>query len=280
LAKQKTSSKKTPTTSANVGYEAQLWQMADALRGSMDAAEYKHVVLGLIFLKYISDAFEEHHARLIAERATGADPEDPDEYRAQSIFWVPPEARWQHLKAQARQPTVGRLVDDAMAGIERDNPALKGVLPRDYARQGLDKTVLGRLIDLISNIRIGDEESRAKDVLGRVYEYFLENFALAEGRKGGEFLTPHSVVNLLVEMIEPYRGRVYDPCCGSGGMFVQSLKFIRAHASGNGNGNGGNAGGGKPKADLSIYGQESNYTTWRLAKMGLPELEWVIFGVR
>jgi type I restriction enzyme M protein len=251
---------------ATIGYEAQLWQMADALRGSMDAAEYKHVVLGLIFLKYISDAFEEQHARLAADKKSGADPEDPDEYRAVSIFWVPPEARWAHLKAQARQSTVGQLVDDAMAGIERDNPALKGVLPRDYARPALDKTRLGQLIDMISNIRVGDEESRAKDVLGRVYEYFLSQFADAEGKKGGEFYTPRSVVRLLVEMLEPYRGRVYDPCCGSSGMFVQSVEFIRAHA--NGNGNGGKA-GGKAKADISIYGQESNYTTWRLAKMNL-----------
>lgn len=249
-------------TSANVGYEAKLWLMADALRGSMDAAEYKHVVLGLIFLKYISDAFEEKHAVLEAERAQGADPEDPDEYRAENIFWVPPEARWSHLKAQARQSTIGQLVDDAMSGIERDNSALKGVLPKDYARPALDKSRLGQLIDLISNIRVGDAEARAKDVLGRVYEYFLSQFASAEGKKGGEFYTPRCVVKLLVEMLEPYRGRVYDPCCGSSGMFVQSMEFIRAHANGNGN-------GGKAKTDLSIYGQESNYTTWRLAKMNL-----------
>jgi type I restriction enzyme M protein len=249
-------------TAATVGYEAELWQMADALRGSMDAAEYKHVVLGLIFLKYISDAFEEQHARLEAERAQGADPEDPDEYRSQNIFWVPPEARWSHLKAQARQPTIGRLVDDAMAGIERDNPALKGVLPKDYARPALDKQRLGQLIDLVSNIRVGDAEARSKDVLGRVYEYFLSQFASAEGKKGGEFYTPRCVVKLLVEMLEPYQGRVYDPCCGSSGMFVQSVEFIRAHASGNGN-------AGKARADISIYGQESNYTTWRLAKMNL-----------
>jgi len=229
LAKRKTKTKQPDATSANVGYEAQLWQMADALRGSMDAAEYKHVVLGLIFLKYISDAFEEQHSKLVAEQAKGADPEDPDEYRAESIFWVPPEARWAHLKAQAKQPTIGKLVDDAMAGIERDNPALKGVLPKDYARPALDKTRLGQLIDLISNIRVGDEEARAKDVLGRVYEYFLSQFASAEGKKGGEFYTPRCVVRLLVEMIEPYRGRVYDPCCGSSGMFVQSEEFIRAH---------------------------------------------------
>jgi type I restriction enzyme M protein len=240
--------------------------MADALRGSMDAAEYKHVVLGLIFLKDISDAFEEQHAKLVADKASGADPEDPDEYRAQSIFWVPPEARWAPLKTQAKQPTIGQLVDDAMAGIERDNPALKGVLPKDYARPALDKTRLGQLIDMISNIRVGDEASRAKDVLGRVYEYFLSQFASAEGKQGGEFYTPRCVVKLLVEMLEPYRGRVYDPCCGSSGMFVQSVEFIRAHANGNGNG-GKTHKGSRP--DISIYGQESNYTTWRLAKMNL-----------
>ncbi|MCA3226166.1 MAG: SAM-dependent DNA methyltransferase [Burkholderiales bacterium] len=261
------SKKFSSATAATVGYEAQLWQMADALRGSMDAAEYKHVVLGLIFLKYISDAFEEKHAALLAEQAQGADPEDPDEYRAQSIFWVPPEARWPHLKAQARQSTIGQLVDDAMAGIERDNPALKGVLPKDYARPALDKQRLGQLIDMISNIQVGDEASRAKDVLGRVYEYFLSQFASAEGKKGGEFYTPRCVVKLLVEMLEPYRGRVYDPCCGSSGMFVQSVEFIRAHATGNGN--AGNGNGGKARADISIYGQESNYTTWRLARMNL-----------
>jgi type I restriction enzyme M protein len=253
-------------TAANVGYEAQLWLMADALRGSMDAAEYKHVTLGLLFLKYISDAFEEKHAALQAEKSQGADPEDPDEYRAQSIFWVPPEARWPHLKAQARQSTIGQLVDDAMAGIERDNPALKGVLPKDYARPALDKQRLGQLIDMISNIKVGDEASRAKDVLGRVYEYFLSQFASAEGKKGGEFYTPRCVVKLLVEMLEPYRGRVYDPCCGSSGMFVQSVEFIRAHAKGNGDGTKTSA---KAKADISIYGQESNYTTWRLARMNL-----------
>lgn len=251
-----------PASGATVGYEAELWAMADALRGSMDAAEYKHVVLGLIFLKYISDAFEEHHAQLLADKGGGADPEDPDEYGAHNIFWVPPEARWAHLKAQAKQPTVGQFVDDAMIGIERDNPSLKDVLPKDYARTGLDKARLGQLIDLVSNIKVGDKESRAKDVLGRVYEYFLSQFASAEGKKGGEFYTPRCVVRLLVEMLEPYKGRVYDPCCGSSGMFVQSVEFIRSHANGNGN-------GGKAKGDISIYGQESNYTTWRLAKMNL-----------
>lgn len=252
---KKTATKKAANGGANIGYEAQLWQMADALRGSMDAGEYKHVTLGLLFLKYISDAFEEQHARLVADKKQGADPEDPDEYRALNIFWVPPEARWSHLKAQARQATIGQLVDDAMTGIERDNPALKGVLPKDYARPALDKQRLGQLIDLISNIRVGDEESRSKDVLGRVYEYFLSQFASAEGKKGGEFYTPRCVVKLLVEMIEPYKGRVYDPCCGSSGMFVQAEEFIKAHQ-------------GK-LTDLSIFGQESNYTTWRLARMNL-----------
>ncbi len=198
---------KNTNSAATVGYEAQLWQMADALRGSMDAAEYKHVVLGLIFLKYISDAFEEQHARLVADKAKGADPEDPDEYRAHNIFWVPPEARWAHLKAQAKQPTIGRLVDDAMAGIERDNPALKGVLPKEYAKPGLDKQRLAQIINLVADIGLGAPEDRAKDVLGRVYEYFLSQFASAEGKKGGEFYTPRCVVKLLVEMLEPYRGR-------------------------------------------------------------------------
>ena len=259
---------------ATTGYEAELWRMADTLRGSMDAAEYKHVVLGLIFLKYISDAFEEMHARLEAERAQGADPEDPDEYRAANVFWVPPEARWTHLKAQARQSTIGQIVDHAMAGIERDNLGLKDVLPKDYARPALDKERLGQLIDMVSNIRVGDEDARSRDVLGRVYEYFLSQFASAEGKKGGEFYTPRCVVKLLVEMLEPYQGRVYDPCCGSSGMFVQSVEFIQAHATGNGNARPGHrSGGGKvpqgPKNDISIYGQESNYTTWRLAKMNL-----------
>ena len=247
---------------ATTGYEADLWRMADALRGSMDAAEYKHVVLGLLFLKYISDAFEEAHTRLQGEQVEGADPEDPDEYRAENIFWVPPEARWAHLKAQAKQPTIGQVVDAAMTGIERDNPALKDVLPKDYARPAVDKQRLGQVIDLISNIKVGDEDARAKDVLGRVYEYFLSQFASAESRRGGEFYTPRCVVKLLVGMLEPYRGRVYDPCCGSSGMFVQSIEFIRAHATGNGN-------ACKARGDISIYGQESNYTTWRLAKMNL-----------
>ncbi len=254
--------KKREAQGATTGYETELWRMADALRGSMDAAEYKHVVLGLIFLKYISDAFEERHTRLVAEQDEGADPEDPDEYRAENIFWVPPEARWIHLKAQARQPTVGQLVDGAMAGIERDNPVLKDVLPKDYARPALDKRRLGQLIDMVSNIAVGDQEARSKDVLGRVYEYFLSRFANAEGKKGGEFYTPRCVVKLLVEMLEPWRGRIYDPCCGSSGMFVQSVAFIEAHASGNNN-------GGRARGDISIWGQESNHTTWRIAQMNL-----------
>ena len=248
---------------AVVGYEAELWRMADTLRGSMDAAEYKHVVLGLIFLKYISDAFEEARAKLEAnQHLTGASPDDPDEYRADNIFWVPSEARWQVVQVQARQSTIGQAVDTAMVAIERDNPSLRDVLPKEYARPNLDKQRLGQLIDMISNIRVGDAEARSHDVLGRIYEYFLSRFASAEGKNGGEFYTPRCVVKLLVEMLEPYRGRVYDPCCGSSGMFVQSAEFLRAHSSGNGN-------GGKAAGDLSVFGQESNHTTWRLSKMNL-----------
>ncbi len=242
------------------GMEKELWQMADALRGSMDAAEYKHVCLGLIFLKYISDAFEEHRAKL--EQIEGADTEDPDEYRGDNIFWVPVDARWSNIQDMARQPTVGQVIDSAMEAVERENSALKGVLPKDYARPALDARRLGKLIDGISNIRVGDAEARSRDVLGNVYEYFLSQFASAEGKKGGEFYTPRSVVRLLVAMLKPFEGRVYDPCCGSSGMFVQSIDFIDAHASGNGN-------GGKARDRISIYGQESNYTTWRLAKMNL-----------
>ena len=250
-----------PGNGATTGYEADLWRMADALRGSMDAAEYKHVALGLIFLKYISDAFEERRAAVLAEWGEET-AEDRDEYTAENIFWVPPKARWANLKAQAKQPTIGEIVDGGMAAIERENPAVKDVLPKDYARPALDKQRLGQLIDMISNIRVGDKDARSRDVLGRVYEYFLSRFASAEGKKGGEFYTPRCVVKLLVEMLEPYQGRVYDPCCGSSGMFVQSVEFIQAHATGNGN-------GGRARGDISIYGQESNYTTWRLAKMNL-----------
>lgn len=244
-------------STAHIGFEAKLWLAADKLRSNMDAAEYKHVVLGLIFLKYISDSFEEHHAKLKAGKGdyAGANPEDKDEYLAANVFWVPKEARWPHLQAHAKQPTIGQLVDDAMVAIERDNPRLKGVLPKDYARPALDKHRLGELIDLVGTIGLGDAANRAKDILGRVYEYFLTQFASAEGKNGGQFYTPSGVVRLLVEMLAPYKGRIYDPACGSGGMFVQSEKFVEAH-------------GGK-LGDISIYGQESNATTRRLAVMNL-----------
>lgn len=236
-----------------LGFEEKLWAAADKMRGNMDASEYKHVVLGLVFLKYISDAFQERYDALKSEEF--ADPEDRDEYAAFNVFWVPKEARWAHLQSNAKQPTIGKVIDDAMVAIERDNPSLRGVLPKDYGRPQLDKHRLGELIDLVGTIGLGDAESRSKDILGRVYEYFLGRFASAEGKGGGEFYTPQAVVKLLVEMIEPYKGRVYDPCCGSGGMFVSSERFVEAH--------GGRIG------DLSIYGQESNHTTWRLCKMNL-----------
>lgn len=235
--------------------EKQLWKAADKLRKNIDAAEYKHVVLGLIFLKYISDAFEELYARLKSEEAQGADPEDKDEYKAENVFFVPQVARWKHLLSNAKQPEIGKVVDDAMDAIEKENPSLKGVLPKVYARQNLDPTSLGELIDLVGDIALGDTKARSADVLGHVFEYFLGEFALAEGKKGGQFYTPRSVVELLVEMLEPYKGRVFDPCCGSGGMFVQSEKFVLEHR-------------GKIN-DISIYGQESNQTTWRLCKMNL-----------
>lgn len=237
----------------DISFEDKLWKAADKLRNNMDAAEYKHVVLGLIFLKYISDAFCELHKKLSAER--GADPEDPDEYRAENVFYVPQKARWNYLQKNAKQPTIGKLVDDAMDEIEKGNPTLKGVLPKNYARPALDKTRLGELIDLIGTIGLGDKENRSKDILGKVYEYFLGQFADAEGKKGGQFYTPRSIVKLLVEMLGPYKRRVFDPCCGSGGMFVQSEKFVQTH--------GGRIG------DISIYGQESNQTTWKLCKMNL-----------
>ena len=261
-AKPKTGEEAAPSAAPPLGIEAQLWAAADALRNNMDAGEYKHVVLGLIFLKYISDAFEELHAKLVAQKAEGADPEDADEYRAVNVFWVPKGARWGKLQAGAKQPNVGKLVDDAMEAVEKENASLKGVLPKDFARPNLDPARLGQLIDLISNIGLGDARSRATDVLGRVYEYFLARFASAEGKGAGQFYTPAHVVRLLVAMLAPYKGRVYDPCCGSGGMFVQSAAFVAAHANGNGN-------GGKAKADISVWGQESNYTTWRLCKMNL-----------
>ena len=247
---------------ATTGYEAELWKMADTLRGSMDAAEYKHVVLGLIFLKYISDAFKEQREVLLREQGPEA-AEERDEYAGDNIFWVPEDARWDALREGAKQPDIGGRVDAAMTAVERENRALRDVLPKIYSRPALDKIRLGQLIDRISGITVGDAEARSKDVLGRVYEYFLSQFAGAEGRKGGEFYTPRCVVQLLVEMLQPFSGRVYDPCCGSGGMFVQSVEFIERHATGNGNGTGPGL------APLSIWGQESNHTTWRLAKMNL-----------
>ena len=249
-------------TAANLGFEAKLWLTADKLRNNMDAAEYKHVVLGLIFLKYISDTFEEHRAKLLAGEGdyAGANSEDPDEYKAENVFWVPASARWSHLQANAKQTNIGKTVDDAMIAIERDNPRLKGVLPKDYARPGLDKQRLGELIDVIATIELiadseGEKAHRSVDLLGRVYEYFLTRFASAEGKNGGQFYTPSCVVRCLVEMLAPYKGRIYDPACGSGGMFVQSEKFVESH--------GGSLG------DISIYGQESNATTRRLAVMNL-----------
>lgn len=235
--------------------EQQLWKAADKLRKNIDAAEYKHVVLGLIFLKYISDAFENLHTQLLAEADQGADPEDRDEYRAENVFFVPPDARWTYLQAQAKDPEIGKKVDAAMDAIERDNSSLRGVLPKVYARGNLDPTNLGGLIDLISNIALDDAKERSADLLGHVFEYFLGEFALAEGKQGGQFYTPKSIVKLLVTMLEPYNGRVFDPCCGSGGMFVQSEKFVTEHQG--------------RLNDISIYGQESNQTTWRLAKMNL-----------
>jgi type I restriction enzyme M protein len=254
---------------ANLGFEEKLWQAADKLRSNMDAAEYKHVVLGLIFLKYVSDAFGERHKQLqlwVSDPSSEYYIKEPDarwevleqrdEYSQANVFWVPRQARWDNLQANAKQPTIGKIVDDAMVSSEKDNPRhLKGVLPKNYARQELDKQRLGELIDLVGTIGLGDAENRSKDILGRVYEYFLGQFASAEGKTGGQFYTARCVVQLLVEMLNPYRGRVFDPCCGSGGMFVQSEKFVEAH--------GGRIG------DISIYGQESNPTTWRLCRMNL-----------
>jgi len=233
----------TPRTQALSREEkAELWRAADTLRGHMDAAEYKHVVLGLIFLKYLSDAFDEYHAELLAQEADGADPEGRDEYAAVGLFWVPKDARWSVLKDKATDPAIGKLVDDAMVALERENPSLHGVLPKEYARPSLDKVRLGQLVTDLSNLKVGGKTAEGRDVLGQVYEYFLEKFASAEGKLGtGEFYTPVSVVKVLVGMLAPYRGRVYDPCCGSGGMFVQSERFVEEHA--------GKIG------DVSVYGK-------------------------
>ncbi len=252
------------TNGANLGFEDKLWKAADKLRSNMDAAEYKHVVLGLLFLKYISDAFSEVYQEL--KKDPTADLEDIDEYTSRRVFWVPKEARWDYLTQNAKKPEIGELIDTALDVIERENRSLRGVLLKNYARPGLNKQRLGELIDLIGTIGLGDKENRDKDVLGGVYEYFLGQFADAEGKKGGQFYTPKSIVKLLVEMLEPYKGRIYDPCCGSGGMFVQSEKFVRAH--------GGRVG------DVSVFGQESNQTTWRLCKMNIAirgidaRIEW------
>ena len=229
-----------------------LWIMADKLRNNMDSAEYKHVCLGLIFLKYISDSFVKAYAEISQDEY--ADPEDKDEYTAKNVFWVPQEARWDNIVARAKTPEIGQVIDNAMYTIEKENPSLRGVLPKDFARASLDKTALGELVDLLANIEIGNDPN--KDTLGTVYEYFLGKFARAEGKLGGEFYTPRSVVELIVNMIEPHDGRVYDPCCGSGGMFVQSEKFVKDRQ-------------GRIDGQLAIYGQESNYNTWRLCKMNL-----------
>jgi len=244
-------------STANLGFEKELWAAADKLRGSVDPSEYKYIVLGLIFLKYISDSFEELYNKLKNDPEGLADPEDPDEYIAEKVFWVPKEARWEYLRKNAKKPGIGKLIDDAMVAIEKDNPSLKGVLPKEYARLRISERILGELIDLFSSLDLrANRNSKTKqDVLGRVYEYFIGKFAAAEGKGGGEFFTPPSVVKLLVEMIQPFKGRVYDPCCGSGGMFIQSEKFVEAH-------------GGRID-DIAIYGQESNPTTWQLCKMNL-----------
>lgn len=246
----------TKQSTANLGFETKLWAAADKLRGHMDPSEYKHVVLGLIFLKYISDSFEETYQSIKNDpEAFDGEWEDKDAYKARNIFWVPEEARWDYLKQNAKKPEIGKIVDDAMIAIEKENPTLKGVLPKSYARPDLNKQRLGEIIDIFSSLGLGDSQAKAKDILGRVYEYFIGRFASAEGKGGGEFYTPASVVKLLVQMIEPYKGRVYDPCCGSGGMFVQSERFVAEH-------------GGKVN-DIAVYGQESNPTTWKLCKMNL-----------
>ncbi len=261
----------TQERTGSLGFENKLWDAADLLRNNMDPAEYKHVVLGLLFLKYIEDAFDERREELraavadadseyyVAEATREAELttllEDRDEYTAENVFWVPTRARWSHIQKQATQPTIGKTLDEAMDAIERENPTLKGVLPKIFALPNLDKHSLGKLINLFSSIGLGTKAQQETDTLGRIYEYFLAKFASAEGKGGGEFYTLSSIVRLLVAMLEPYKGRVYDPCCGSGGMFVQSLKFIDAH-----NGR---------RDRITVYGQESNRTTWRMAQMNL-----------
>lgn len=238
---------------ATIGFEEQLWASADKLRNNMDASEYKHVVLGLIFLKYVSDTFMEKWGELMQDDPDFA--EDRDEYLSEGIFWVPENARWNYISEKAKLPEIGSIIDTALDSIEKENDSLRGVLPKNYSRPELDKRILGEIVDLFTNINVGGTIAREKDILGRVYEYFLGKFAANEGKGGGEFYTPKSIVTLMVEMIEPYKGYVYDPACGSGGMFVQSLKFVQEHS--------GNA------FDISVYGQESNPTTWKLAKMNM-----------
>ena len=247
----------TATTPPTGRLEAQLFSAADKLRKNIDAAEYKHIVLGLIFLKYISDSFEVLHQKLVAGEGEnkGADPEDPDEYRAENVFWVPAVARWSYLHGRAKQPAIGKDLDAAMDAIEKANPTLKGILPKVFASPNIDKLALGALIDLVGDIALGSEAAKSKDILGRIYEYFLGQFASAEGKKGGQFYTPRSIVELMVEMIEPHQGRVYDPACGSGGMFVMSEKFVLSHRG--------------RIDDISVFGQESNHTTYRLCRMNL-----------
>ena len=238
---------------ATIGFEEELWASADKLRNNMDAAEYKHVVLGLIFLKYVSDTFMEKYKELLEEDEEFA--EDMDAYLAEGVFWVPEIARWDYIAKHSKQVEIGQIVDSALDAIEKENDSLRGVLPRNYSRPELDKRILGEIIDLFTNINVGGKEGKEKDILGRVYEYFLGKFAANEGKGGGEFYTPKSIVSLMVEMIQPFKGYVYDPACGSGGMFVQSLKFVEEHSG--------------STFDISVYGQESNPTTWKLAKMNL-----------
>jgi len=253
----------TETSTTDFTYADALWKAADTLRGQIDAAEYKHIVLGLLFIKYISDSFDSRRDDLRVElESDGINGEQlerllesRDEYTAERVFWVPPEARWANLQNQATRSDIATLIDEAILAVERDNANLKGKLPRDYARRGIEPVKMTGLIGLIADIGFKGSRKHARDMLGRVYEYFLGKFAAAEGKLGGEFYTPRSVVRVLVEMLEPYEGRIYDPACGSGGMFVQSEKFVEAH--------------GGQRTDVSIFGQESNPTTWRLAHMNL-----------
>lgn len=237
---------------AEIGFEEQIWKAADKFRGNMDASEYKHVVLGLIFLKYISDKFNQRYQELLDE-GEGFE-EDRDEYLAENIFFVPEDARWDVIASAAHTPEIGKVIDEAMRRIENDNDKLKNILPKNYARQELDKRRLGEVVDLFTNIQMA-EKGDTRDILGRTYEYCLSKFAEAEGKNAGEFYTPACVVKTLVEIIQPFHGRVYDPCCGSGGMFVQSAEFVKNHQ--------GNI------SDIAIYGQESNPTTWKMAMMNL-----------